>query len=75
MRIILCLLIALLTLSASEEIPTKEEVSKLYVATFNRAPDSQGLDYWVNDSSLNLNQIAQSISKYYYNKRICPSCI
>lgn len=29
---------------------TREQVAKLYVATFNRAPDSDGLDYWVNDS-------------------------
>ncbi len=29
---------------------TKEDVAKIYVATFNRAPDTSGLDYWVNDS-------------------------
>jgi hypothetical protein len=27
---------------ASENTPTREEVAKLYVATFNRAPDSAG---------------------------------
>ena len=47
-------------LFASEEIPTKEEVTKLYVATFNRAPDTGGLDYWTNTSSLKLSKIAQS---------------
>ncbi len=45
---------------ASEQNPTEEEVSKLYVATFNRAPDSEGLYYWTNDSNLTLSQIAQS---------------
>ena len=47
-------------LFASEAIPAKDEVAKLYVATFNRAPDSAGLNYWVNDSGLTLSQIAQS---------------
>jgi hypothetical protein len=29
---------------------TKTQVAELYVATFNRAPDATGLNYWVNDS-------------------------
>ena len=29
---------------------TQQQVAELYVATFNRAPDASGLDYWVNDS-------------------------
>jgi len=40
--------------------PTQENIAKLYVATFNRAPDSAGLDYWLNNSGLNLEQIAES---------------
>jgi hypothetical protein len=47
-------------LNADENTPTKQEISKLYVATFNRAPDSGGLDYWVNNSGLKLSEIAQS---------------
>ena len=39
---------------------TKEQVTEIYVATFNRAPDADGLDYWVNDSDLDLNGIAES---------------
>jgi uncharacterized delta-60 repeat protein len=35
-------------------------VAKLYVATFNRAPDTLGLDYWVYQSGLGIEQIAQS---------------
>ena len=42
------------------EVPTRDKVAELYVSTFNRAPDSAGLDYWVNDSMLTLEQIAQS---------------
>lgn len=57
----LLLLIVFHTLGiASEQEPTKEEVAKLYVATFNRAPDSAGLNYWTNDSGLKLSEIAQS---------------
>ncbi len=41
-------------------IPTQENVAKLYVATFNRAPDAAGLAYWVNDARLDLEGIAQS---------------
>jgi len=40
-------------------IPTKESITKLYIATFNRAPDSAGLNYWLH-SSLSIEQIAQS---------------
>lgn len=39
---------------------TREQVAELYVATFNRAPDAAGLDYWVNDSGLEIEGIAQS---------------
>ena len=39
---------------------TREQVAELYVATFNRAPDAEGLDYWVNASGLTIEGIAQS---------------
>jgi len=54
------ILLLLLTLSLNATTATKQNVTKLYVATFNRAPDSAGLDYWVNNSGLNLENIAQS---------------
>ncbi len=41
-------------------LPSKDEVAKLYVATFNRAPDAGGLNYWVYDSRLEIEKIAQS---------------
>ena len=40
--------------------PNNTSVAKLYVATFDRAPDSAGLDYWVNLSGLSLEEIATS---------------
>jgi len=40
--------------------PTIENITLLYIATFNRAPDKAGIDYWVNNSGLNVNEIAAS---------------
>jgi len=39
-----------MTYSVWGEIPTFESVTRLYVATFDRAPDKAGLDYWLHDS-------------------------
>ena len=38
---------------------TKEQIAKLYVAFFDRASDSAGLDYWVN-SGMTIEGISQS---------------
>ncbi len=39
--------------------PTCESVTKLYIATFNRAPDASGLCYWLN-SGFSIEEIAES---------------
>jgi Ca2+-binding RTX toxin-like protein len=39
---------------------TREQVAELYVAFFERAPDADGLAYWVNDSGLTIDQISDS---------------
>ncbi len=52
--------IVFLTANIQAEYATKESVTKLYVATFERAPDSAGLDYWINSSGLSLEDIASS---------------
>ena len=52
-------LILLSTLLFSSK-PTQESVTKLYIATFDRAPDGAGLSYWVYDSGLSLEEIARS---------------
>jgi len=46
------------TLLAEEATDTS--VAGLYVATFDRAPDGAGLDYWVEESNLSLEGIAES---------------
>jgi|GEM_PF-5230291 len=40
---------------------TNQTVAELYIATFNRAPDTAGLNYWVDQSNLpSIENIAQS---------------
>ncbi len=38
---------------------TRDDIALLYVATFNRAPDSAGLEYWASQD-MSLEEIAQS---------------
>lgn len=51
---------------------TLEEVTKLYVATFNRAPDAAGIDYWVN-SGMPIEDIAQSFFDQSETQILYPS--
>ncbi len=57
-RLLLSLLLFTAVLNATT--PTQENVAKLYVAIFDRAPDSKGLDFWIKYSGLDLEGIAQS---------------
>ncbi len=41
----------------ADTLPTKAEITKLYVASFKRAPDAGGLQYWFN-TRLTLKEIA-----------------
>ena len=52
-----------ITLSFST-VATLENVSRLYIATFNRSGDANGVKYWI-DSGLSLEQIADS---FFYQK-------
>ncbi|MFA5233410.1 MAG: DUF4214 domain-containing protein [Sulfurimonas sp.] len=49
------------------------DVCKLYVATFNRAPDAAGLDYWVNNSGLTIEEIAQSFFDQSETQALYPA--
>jgi hypothetical protein len=75
MKLFKLLFISLLLINlifASDQNPTREEVSKLYVATFNRAPDNGGLNYWTNSSGLKLSQIAQSFFDQIETQTLYP---
>ncbi len=50
---------------------TKEEVTGLYVANFNRAPDSEGLNYWVH-SEVSIEMIAMSFYAQQETKELYP---
>ena len=42
-------------------LKTRNDIALNYIATFDRAPDAAGLDYWLNDSPLKtMEEIAQS---------------
>jgi endonuclease YncB( thermonuclease family) len=59
--------------SNDENTEFREEIAKLYVATFSRAPDSAGLDYWANDSGLSIDEIAQSFFDQDETQSLYPS--
>jgi len=64
--------IVFLTASIQAGEATKESVTKLYVATFDRAPDRAGLEYWLYDSGLSLEQIASSFFEQPETKELYP---
>ena len=39
---------------------TRADVAELYVATFNRAPDADGLDYWTSSEDFTIEMIAKT---------------
>lgn len=43
----------------NEKTPTSENIAKLYISTFDRAPDTGGLNYWKSDSK-SLDQMAKA---------------
>ncbi len=67
------ILFAFATINLHATEPTKENVTKLYIATFDRAPDKAGLEYWVNDSKLNLENIAMSFFDQPETKSLYPT--
>lgn len=52
---------------------TKEEITKVYVATFGRSPDSAGLNYWFNNSGLYLEGISESFFDQSETQTLYPS--
>ncbi len=70
-KLLLALLFITTVLNATA--PTEESVTKLYIATFDRAPDAKGLDYWLNDSGLSLEEIAESFFNQDETKEKYPA--
>ena len=54
------LIIFLSATMAFATTPINTNVTRLYIATFDRAPDADGLKYWVEESGLYLEEIAMS---------------
>ncbi len=44
--ILVSIFISTIVLFAQES--TKENITKLYIATFDRAPDTNGINYWMS---------------------------
>ncbi len=68
-RLLLALLFVSTLLNATT--PTDESVTKLYIATFDRAPDASGLDYWLK-SGLSTEGIARSFFEQTETKEKYP---
>ncbi len=73
-KLLYSLLFITITLQSATSVKTtlsEESIARLYVATFNRAPDSVGLEYWIN-SALTLEQIAQSFFDQEETRKLYP---
>ena len=51
---------------------TREEIAQVYVSTFNRAPDAEGLEYWY-DTGLAIEQISASFFDQEETKEMYPT--
>jgi hypothetical protein len=70
----LLLIVGILSASILEaDDLSKDKVTKVYVATFGRAPDSLGLNYWFSDSGLRIEGIAESFFEQPETKALYPS--
>ncbi|MBL0721814.1 MAG: DUF4214 domain-containing protein [Sulfurovum sp.] len=55
--------------------PSELSLTKLYIGTFDRAPDSAGIKYWINYSNLELEDIARSFFDQVETKKMYPDGI
>jgi hypothetical protein len=51
---------------------TREEITQVYVSTFNRAPDAKGLEYWYG-TGLEIEQISSSFFDQQETKDMYPT--
>ena len=59
------------SINLSAEDANRTNVTKLYIATFNRAPDSAGVNYWV-DGKMPLEDIAMSFFDQQETQEMYP---
>ncbi len=71
-RLLFIFLALILSLSIYAETPTYKNVTRLYIATFHRTPDLEGLKYWIDNSGLELEGIAQSFFDQPETKETYP---
>jgi|GEM_PF-5548209 len=69
-KIIYSLLFCTIFLGAT--IPDLGNVTRLYIATFKRVLDSDGFNYWVKQSMLPLEGVAQSFFEQKEIKELYP---
>ncbi len=72
-RIVLVLLYLVVGINIYAQDANRDSVTKLYVASFDRAPDSSGLRYWVEESNLTLEEIAESFFEQSETKEMYPN--
>jgi len=65
--------IILVTTNVYAQEVTTDSITKLYVATFDRAPEKSGVDYWLNSSGLSLEEIATSFFEQKETKEKYPN--
>ena len=70
MNRLILLLIFIISFSNAQQA-TNNNITKLYIATFDRAPDAQGINYWVN-SNHSLEEIASSFFDQPETKALYP---
>ena len=66
-------MVIIFTITILSEVPNYKNVTRLYIATFNRTPDIEGLKYWVYDSKLSLEEIASSFFDQPETKKRYPN--
>jgi len=71
-KLIIIIFVAFNLLNATT--PTKENLTKLYIATFDRAPDSAGVEYWLH-SKLSLEDIAKSFFEQIETRLLYPDTL
>jgi len=72
-KLIFIVLVVVATLQASTN--NQYSVTELYIATFDRAPDSEGLNFWVNTSGFSIEEVAMSFFDQEETKEKYPSSI